>query len=225
MFDKTCSETPESGEINSLPCGMPTSSVSSGSVASVASTKKVSKRGRPRKDVQPPSFDYFPVTGTAEEQKHWLKVKNAAYWQYAKLSGPHGEDYQKKESALFVLLLNFLHFVFLVLVEQLVVTRTGKRKHHPNPRNQGKYNFYLITFFRAFNYSVCQRLKKGKIANVKELKTENSPRNPKLTTDQSACNSLIRCHSSEAHKIMPKDPEQAVRVLFHIYQQFSRCPH
>ena len=67
MFDKTCSETPESGEINSLPCGTPTSSVSPGSVAS---TGKVSKRGRPRKDDQPPSFDDFPVTGTAEEQKH-----------------------------------------------------------------------------------------------------------------------------------------------------------
>ena len=24
---------------------------------------------------------------------------------------------------------------------------------------------------------------------------------------------------------MPKDPEQAVRVLFHIYRQFSKCPH
>ena len=99
MFDQTCSETPKSGEINPLPCGTPTSSVSPGSVASVASTGKVSKRGRPRKDVQPPSFDDFPVTGTAEEQKHWLKVKNTAYWWYAKLSGPDGEDYQKKESA------------------------------------------------------------------------------------------------------------------------------
>ena len=68
-------------------------------------------------------------------------------------------------------------------------------------------------------------MKKGKIANVKELKTENLPRNPKLTTDQSAYSSFIWCHSSEAHKIMPKDPEQAVRVLFHIYQQFSKCPH
>ena len=99
MFDKTCSETPESGEINPLPCGTPTSSVSPGSVASVASTGKVSKRGRPRKDVQPLSFDDFPVTGTGEEQKHWLKVKNTAYWWYAKLSGPDGEDYRKKESA------------------------------------------------------------------------------------------------------------------------------
>ena len=99
LFDQTCSETPASGEINPLPCGTPTSSVSPGSVASVASTGKVSKRGRPRKDVQPPSFDDFPVTGTAEEQKHWLKVKNIAYWRYAKLSGPHGEDYRKKESA------------------------------------------------------------------------------------------------------------------------------
>ena len=99
MFDKTCSETPESGEINPLPCGTPTSSVSPGSVASVVSTGKVSKRGRPRKDVQPPSFDDFPVTGTAEEQKNWLKVKNTAYWRYAKLSGPDGEDYRKKESA------------------------------------------------------------------------------------------------------------------------------
>ena len=58
--------------------------------------------------------------------------------------------------------------------------------------------------------------------NAKELKTENSPRNPK--SDQSAYNSFIRCHSSEARKLMPKDPEQAVRVLFHIYQQFSKCP-
>ena len=80
-----------------MPCGTPTSSVSPGSVASVASTGKVSKRGRPRKDVQPPSFDDFPVTGTAEEQKHWLKVKNTAYWQYAKLSSPHGEDYRKNQ--------------------------------------------------------------------------------------------------------------------------------
>ena len=99
LFDQNCSETPESGEINPLPRGMPTSSVSPGSVASVGSTGKVSKRGRPRKDVQPLSFDDFPVTGTAAEQKHWLKVKNTAYWRYAKLSGPHGEDYQKKESA------------------------------------------------------------------------------------------------------------------------------
>ena len=59
--------------------------------------------------------------------------------------------------------------------------------------------------------------------NAKELKTENSPRNPK--SDQSAYNSFIWHHSSEAGKLMPKDPEQAVRVLFHIYQQFSKCPH
>ena len=70
LFDKTCSETPESGEINPLPCGTPTLSVSPGSVASVVSTEKVSKRGRPRKDVQPLSFDDFPVTGTAEKQKY-----------------------------------------------------------------------------------------------------------------------------------------------------------
>ena len=58
--------------------------------------------------------------------------------------------------------------------------------------------------------------------NAKELKTENSPRNPK--SDQSAYNSFIRRCSSEARKLIPKDPEQAVRVLFHICQQFSKCP-
>ena len=110
-------------------------------------------------------------------------------------------------------------------MEQLLITRIGKESTIQTQEIGVNINFtFLITFLRTFNYRVHQRLKKGKIADVKQLKAENSPINPKLTTDQSAYNSFIHCHSSEAHKIMPKDPEQAVRVLFHIYQQFGKCP-
>ena len=55
------------------------------------------------------------------------------------------------------------------------------------------------------------------------LQTKSSKTNL-ISKDQHIYNSLIRCHSSLAHKSMPKDPEQAVAVLFHVYQQFSKSP-
>ena len=63
------------------------------------SVEKVPKRGRPRKEIQPPSYNDFPVCGSLEEQKHWMKLKNTQYWHYTKLTGPEGEKYQKRESA------------------------------------------------------------------------------------------------------------------------------
>ena len=45
-----------------------------------------------------------------------------------------------------------------------------------------------------------------------------------ISKDQRIFNSFIRQISSEARKIMPKDPEQAVLVLLHIYSQFSKSP-
>ena len=57
------------------------------------------KRGCPRKALQPPSNDDFPASGTADEQKQWLKKKNVPSWQYQKLYGPDGEEYNKHESS------------------------------------------------------------------------------------------------------------------------------
>ena len=96
LFHKKQCQTLESQDATPVPGGTPTLSIFP---ASTASVEKVSKRSRPRKDIQAPSFDDFPVTGTTSEQKHWLKVKNTAYWHYSKLSGPEGEEYRKKESA------------------------------------------------------------------------------------------------------------------------------
>ena len=45
-----------------------------------------------------------------------------------------------------------------------------------------------------------------------------------ISKDQRIFYSFIRWRSSKARKIMPKDPEQAVLVLLHIYSQFSKSP-
>ena len=45
-----------------------------------------------------------------------------------------------------------------------------------------------------------------------------------ISKDQQIFNSFIRKRSSEAHKKMLKDPEQAVLCLLHIYDQFSKSP-
>ena len=45
-----------------------------------------------------------------------------------------------------------------------------------------------------------------------------------MSKDQCVFNSFIQWRSSEARKKMPKDPEQAVYTLLHIYDQFSKSP-
>ena len=75
------------------PASTPTSSV----IESPETTTTHTKRGCPRKDLVPPSCDDFPASGTAEQQKNWMKKKSVQYWRYQKLSGPGGEDYRKQE--------------------------------------------------------------------------------------------------------------------------------
>ena len=98
LFTKTEQpQTPEQypSQLASLPA-TPSSSISGSPATSV---EKVPKRGRPHKEIQPPSYDDFPVRGSLEEQKHWMKLKNTQYWCYTKLTCPEGEEYQKRESA------------------------------------------------------------------------------------------------------------------------------
>ena len=45
-----------------------------------------------------------------------------------------------------------------------------------------------------------------------------------ITNDKPIFNSFVWHCSSAARKMMPKDPEQAVCMLLHIFDQFSRCP-
>ena len=62
-----------------------------------------------------------------------------------------------------------------------------------------------------------------KVVQTGNLQTKSSKTNL-ICKDQHIYNSFIRRHSSLARKSMPKDPEQAVAVLFHVYQQFSKSP-
>ena len=89
------------------PASTPTSSV----VESPETTTTHTKRGRPRKDLVPPSYDDFPASGTAEQQKNWMKKKSVQYWRYQKLSRPGGEDYHKQESTWVGLLYNMKKLV------------------------------------------------------------------------------------------------------------------
>ena len=79
-------------EKDSSPCTTLTSSVT---VSPVLSIDKPAKRVHPRKELLPPLYDGFPASGTAEEQKHWMKKKNVKYWWYQKLTRPDDEEYHK----------------------------------------------------------------------------------------------------------------------------------
>ena len=48
-------------------------------------TPVIYKRGRPRKVLQPPSYDDCPVNASAEEMKKWQKRKNSEKWRYKNL--------------------------------------------------------------------------------------------------------------------------------------------
>ena len=48
-------------------------------------TPVIHKRGRPRKVLQPPSYDNCPVNASAEEMKKWQKRKNSEKWWYKNL--------------------------------------------------------------------------------------------------------------------------------------------
>ena len=39
-------------------------------------------RGRPRKQLTDPSYDGYPVDGSEEEIKRWLKMNATEQWQY-----------------------------------------------------------------------------------------------------------------------------------------------
>lgn len=56
------------------------------------------RRGRPRKNPEPPSYDDFPAGGTAEEQQNWIKRKTSEHWRYKQSTGPDSAVYRKKES-------------------------------------------------------------------------------------------------------------------------------
>ena len=60
---------------------------SSKSASPAPSFEKVPKRGRPHKDMQPPSFDDFPVGGSAEGEEYCKKESAYVSKAYSKKKG------------------------------------------------------------------------------------------------------------------------------------------
>ena len=55
-------------------------------------------RGRPSKDLQPPSTDDKPTSGSKAEILHWQKKYNTAKWRYDKLTSDDAEMYRQSEN-------------------------------------------------------------------------------------------------------------------------------
>ena len=56
-------------------------------------------RGRPHKQLEEPNYDGYPVDGTEEEKKWWLKLKATEQWCYNILTSNKAEDYRQHEKA------------------------------------------------------------------------------------------------------------------------------
>ena len=84
----------------------PTSSVTSdvSSLSSTSVTPDFAKlalgrgRGRPRKALERPKTDDYPVDGTEEEKDRYVKKKNTELWRYRKLSSESSAEYRAAEN-------------------------------------------------------------------------------------------------------------------------------
>ena len=54
-------------------------------------------RGRPRKKVQPPSYDDYPVDAP-KDQERWVQKKATEQWRYNKLMSESAAEYQRAEN-------------------------------------------------------------------------------------------------------------------------------
>ena len=85
----------------------PASSVTSdiSSLSSTSVTPDLAKlslgrgRGRPRKTLELPKTDDYPVDGTEEEKDRYVKKKNTELWRFRKLSSESSAEYRAAENA------------------------------------------------------------------------------------------------------------------------------
>ena len=56
------------------------------------------KRGRPRKQLEVPTMEDFPVDGNPEEKTRYIRKKTTEMWRFKKLSSKDSAEYRKKES-------------------------------------------------------------------------------------------------------------------------------
>ena len=56
-------------------------------------------RGRPHKDLIPPTKDDMPVNASKAEMLRWKKKYNTAVWRYSKLTSGDADAYRESENA------------------------------------------------------------------------------------------------------------------------------
>ena len=78
-------------------------SISSEHTSGTSCTPDMSKlsighgRGRPSKQLVKPNYDDFPIEGTEEEQKKYIKRKRTEVWRYNKLMSSDSSEYRQSE--------------------------------------------------------------------------------------------------------------------------------
>ena len=105
-YTASMAETPKSSKssIYSLP-GTPGSpdmmdsplSCESSLTPSMQSMSLGRGRGRPRKQLQEPSYEGYPVNGSEEEKKRWLKQKATEQWRYNMLTSNQADEFREHE--------------------------------------------------------------------------------------------------------------------------------
>ena len=75
------------------------SSVSASSLTPDFSALNMGKKcGRPRKQLEVPSMDDFPVDGDPDEKTKYIRKKTTEMWHFKKLSSKDSAEYRKKEA-------------------------------------------------------------------------------------------------------------------------------
>ena len=76
----------------------PTSTESSSLTPCLSGMQLGKCRGHPRNIPKEPTYDDFPVHGTAEDKKKWYCRKNTEHWRYNKLMSAECSEYHRAEN-------------------------------------------------------------------------------------------------------------------------------
>ena len=97
-------ETPQSTSVGASPVWSPATSDISPASSQSSLTPSFDRlalgrgRGRPRKKLQPPTYDDYPMEGTKKEQDMWVRHKSAEQWRYNKLMSEGADAYRQSEN-------------------------------------------------------------------------------------------------------------------------------
>ena len=97
-------DTPQSTSVGPSPVWSPATSDISPASSQSSPTPSFDRvalrrgRGHPRKKLQPPTYDDYPMEGTKKEQNMWVRRKSAEQWRYNKLMSEGADAYRQSEN-------------------------------------------------------------------------------------------------------------------------------